>query len=205
MEEKILNAKKRTVLNKANLKSLRRGKRIPAVMYDRHGKAVSLDVCSLEFGKLFRTITESTILKVSLEGEEHEVFMKDYQYDSIKEEVLHIDFYAVERGVPLRTKVKVKLTGSPDGVRRGGVLETGANEVEVECLPRHLPTKMVVDVSNLALNASLHVRDLPVAEGVTVLTDPDVTIAALKFASYDVPEESAEGATEGEVAEPNKA
>jgi len=205
MEEKVLNAKKRTVLNKANLKSLRREKRIPAVMYDRHGKAVSLDVCSLEFGKLFKTITESTILKVSLEGEEHEVFMKDYQYDRIKEEVLHIDFYAVERGVPLRTKVKVKLTGSPDGVRRGGVLETGATEVEVECLPRHLPTKIVVDVSNLELNTSLHVKDLPISEGVTVLTDPDVTIAALKFASYDVPQEGAEGATEGDGAEATKA
>lgn len=196
MEEKLLNAKKRTVLNKANLKSLRRQKRIPAVMYDRHGKAVSLDVCSVEFGRLFRTITESTILRISLEGEEHEVFMKDYQYDRIKEEVLHIDFYAVERGVPLRTKVKVKLTGSPDGVRRGGVLETGATEVEVECLPRNLPTKIVIDVSNLALNASLHVRDLPVAEGVTVLTDPDVTVAALKFANYDASQESGEGASE---------
>lgn len=194
----MLNAKKRTVLNKANLKSLRREKRIPAVMYDRHGKATSLDVCSLEFGKLFRTITESTILKVSLEGEEHEVFMKDYQYDRIKDEVVHIDFYAVERGVPLRTKVKVKLTGSPDGVRRGGVLETGISEVEVECLPRHLPTKIVVDVSNLELNASLHVKDLPVSEGVTVLTDPDVTIAALKFANYDVPEgNESEGETAG--------
>jgi len=200
-----LNAKKRTILNKANLKSLRRNKRIPAVMYDRHGKAVSLDVCSIEFSKLFRTITESTILRVSLEGEEHEVFMKDYQYDRIKEEILHVDFYAVERGVPLRTKVKVKLVGSPDGVRRGGVLETGATEVEVECLPRNLPTKIIVDVSNLALNTSLHVRDIPVAEGVTVLTDPDVTIAALKFTNYDVPQEGNEGASEGSATEKAKA
>lgn len=187
MEEKVLNANHRVVLTKSNLLSLRRQKRIPAVMYDRHGKATSIDVCEVEFGKLFKTITESTILKVMLEGEEHEVFVKDYQYDRVKDKIVHVDFYAVERGVPLRTKVKVKLVGSPDGVRRGGVLETGATEVEVECLPKHLPTRLVVDVSGLELNASLHVKDIAISEGVTILTDPEITVATLKFASYDVP------------------
>ena len=196
MEEKLLNAKKRTILNKANLKSLRHQKRIPAVMYDRHGKSTSIDVCEVEFGKLFKTVTESTILKVMLEGEEHEVFVKDYQYDRIKDRILHVDFYAVERGVPLRTKVKIKLTGSPEGVRRGGVLETGATEVEVECLPKHLPTRFVVDVTSLEVNTSLHVKDIAVSEGVTILTDPDVTIAALKFASYDVPDSTTSETTE---------
>ena len=194
MEEKVLKANKRVVLTKANLLSLRKQKRIPAVMYDRHGNSTSLDVCEVEFGRLFKTITESTILKVDLEGEEHEVFMKDFQYDRITDKILHIDFYAVERGVPLRTKVKVKLVGSPDGVRRGGVLETGISAVEVECLPKDLPPRITVDVSNLELNTSLHVKDIAIANGVTILTDPDVTIAALKFASYDV---SASGAGEG--------
>jgi hypothetical protein len=195
MEEKVLNANHRVVLTKSNLLSLRRQKRIPAVMYDRHGKATSIDVCEVEFGKLFKTITESTILKVMLEGEEHEVFVKDYQYDRVKDKIVHVDFYAVERGVPLRTKVKVKLVGSPDGVRRGGVLETGATEVEVECLPKHLPTRLVVDVSGLELNASLHVKDIAISEGVTILTDPEITVATLKFASYDVPASSSTEAT----------
>ena len=202
MEEKVLNANRRVVLTKSNLLSLRKQKRIPAVMYDRHGKSTSVDVCELEFGKLFKTITESTILKIMLEGEEHEVFVKDYQYDRIKDKILHLDFYAVERGVPLRTKVKVKLVGSPEGVRRGGVLETGATEVEVECLPKHLPTRIVVDVSNLELNASLHVKDIAISEGVTILTDPEVTIAALKFASYDVPETSATSETDASAEAP---
>ncbi len=202
MEEKVLNANRRVVLTKSNLLSLRKQKRIPAVMYDRHGKSTSVDVCELEFGKLFKTITESTILKIMLEGEEHEVFVKDYQYDRIKDKILHLDFYAVERGVPLRTKVKVKLVGSPEGVRRGGVLETGATEVEVECLPKHLPTRIVVDVSNLELNASLHVKDIAISEGVTILTDPEVTIAALKFASYDVPEASTTSETDASAEAP---
>ena len=198
MEEKVLNANKRVVSNKSHLISLREKKRIPAVMYDRHGKATSLDVSELEFARLFRTITESTILKIALEGEEHEVFMKDFQYDRIKEKILHIDFYAVERGVPLRTKVKIKLTGSPEGVRRGGVLETGISEVEVECLPRHLPTRLVVDVSALDVNTSLHVKDIKLPEGVTILTDHDVTIAALKFANYDAPQVASDEDASGE-------
>ena len=206
MEEKVLNANKRVVSNKSHLISLREKKRIPAVMYDRHGKATSLDVSELEFTRLFRTITESTILKILLEGEEHEVFMKDFQYDRIKEKILHVDFYAVERGIPLRTKVKIKLTGSPEGVRHGGVLETGVSEVEVECLPKNLPARLVVDVSTLDVNASLHVKDIKLPEGVSVLTDKDVTIATLKFASYDVPQASSEneGASEGQRDENTK-
>jgi len=203
MEEKVLNANKRVVSNKSHLLSLRKKKRIPAVMYDRHGKAISLDVSELEFTRLFRTITESTILKILLEGEEHEVFMKDFQYDRVREKILHVDFYAVERGVPLRTKVKIKLTGSPEGVRRGGVLETGITEVEVECLPRNLPTRLVVDVSTLDLNTSLHVKDIKLPEGVSVLTDQDITIAALKFANYDAPQTASEDkgqASEGSTA-----
>ena len=108
----------------------------------------------------------------------------------------------MERGKPLRTKVKIKLQGSPEGVRRGGVLETGITEVEVECLPKNLPTRIIVDVSNLQLNTSLHVKDIAVSEGVVILTDPDVAIATLKFASYDAPSSSAEGeATEGASAD----
>lgn len=199
MEEKILNANKRNTLTKSNLLSLRKMKRLPAVMYDRHGKATALDLCELEFGKLFKTITESTILKILLEGEEYEVLVKDFQYDRVKEKMMHVDFYAVERGKPLRTKVKIKLQGSPEGVRRGGVLETGATEVEVECLPKNLPTKIVVDVSNLQLNTSLHVKDIVISKEVSILTDPDVTIAALKFASYDSPASSSEEETSAEA------
>lgn len=188
MEEKVLIANHRAVSGKAGAAEIRRKNGIPAIMYDRHGKSTPLEVSELEFNKLFKTITESTILKIKIGNEEHEVFVKDFQHDIVTDKILHIDFYAVERGKLLRTKVQIKLQGSPEGARHGGILETGISEVEVECLPKDLPPRIIVDVSNLDMNESLHVKDIPVKEGVTILTDSDITVAALKFASSEIPQ-----------------
>lgn len=195
MEQRIINAKERTELGKSAAVKLRKAGRIPAVMYDRHGKSVSLDVEEREFMKLFKTVTESTILKIHVGDKDHEVFIKEFQHNIVDDKIKHVDFYEVERGKVLRTKVKIRLEGSPEGVRHGGVLESGITELEVECLPKDLPPRIVVDVSNLDVNQSLHVRDIKLSGEVTVITDSDLTIAAIKFAGSDTPvvaEETAE-------------
>ncbi len=191
MEQRMINAKERTGLGKSAAVKLRKTGRIPAVMYDRHGKSVLLDVEEREFMKLFKTVTESTILKVHVGDKDHEVFIKDFQHNIVDDKIKHVDFYEVERGKTLRTKVKIKLQGSAEGVRHGGVLEAGIPELEVECLPKDLPPRIIVDVSALDVNQSLHVRDIKLPEAVTVLTDTEMTIAAIKFVSAETPAQSA--------------
>ena len=203
MEQKMLNANERTVFGKSAASKIRKAGRIPAVMYDRHGKAVSLDVDEREFMKLFKVVTESTIVKVVVGDKDHEVFIKEFQHNIVSDKIEHVDFYEVERGKVLRTKVKIKLEGSPEGVRHGGVLEAGITELEVECLPKDLPPRIVVDVSALDVNHSLHVRDIPLNEAVSVLTSPDMTIAAVKFTAVDAPVAETE-TTEVETAAPAK-
>lgn len=191
MEQRMISAKERTGLGKSAAVKLRKTGRIPAVMYDRHGKSVLLDVEEREFMKLFKTVTESTILKVHVGDKDHEVFIKDFQHNIVDDKIKHVDFYEVERGKTLRTKVKIKLQGSAEGVRHGGVLEAGIPELEVECLPKDLPPRIIVDVSALDVNQSLHVRDIKLPEAVTVLTDTEMTIAAIKFVSAETPAQSA--------------
>ncbi|UTY23797.1 50S ribosomal protein L25 [Treponema denticola] len=198
MEQRLLNANERSAYGKSAAVKMRKAGRIPAVMYDRHGKSVSLDVDEGEFMRLFKLVTESTIVTLNASGKDYEVFIKDFQHDIVTDKIKHIDFYEVERGKPLRTKVKIKLQGSPEGVRHGGILETGITELELECLPKNLPPRIVVDVSSLDVNQSLHVRDIKLPEAVTVLTSDDITVAAIKFAAAEtsapVAEETAEAA-----------
>lgn len=198
MEQRLLNANERSAYGKSAAVKMRKAGRIPAVMYDRHGKSVSLDVDEGEFMRLFKLVTESTIVILNASGKDYEVFIKDFQHDIVTDKIKHIDFYEVERGKPLRTKVKIKLQGSPEGVRHGGILETGITELELECLPKNLPPRIVVDVSSLDVNQSLHVRDIKLPEAVTVLTSDDITVAAIKFAAAEtsapVAEETAEAA-----------
>ncbi len=192
MEQKVLNARTRTETGKGAAKRLRAAKRLPAVMYDGAGKSIMIDIDEKEFSKLFHLITESTLIDVKLDGSRDIIaFVKDVQYDIIADKVNHIDFYEVDPAKTLRTKIMLKLSGSPEGVRLGGVLETGTTEVEVECLPKNLPERIIVDVSNLELNHSIHVKDLKVAEGVKILTDSHNTVATLKFTKSETPSAAA--------------
>ncbi|UTC67793.1 MULTISPECIES: 50S ribosomal protein L25 [unclassified Treponema] len=202
MEQRLLNANERSTYGKSAAVKMRKSGRIPAVMYDRHGKSVSLDVDEREFMKLFKVVTESTIVTLSASGKDYEVFIKDFQHDIVNDRIMHVDFYEVERGKALRTKVKIRLEGSPEGVRHGGILETGITELELECLPKDLPPRIIVDVSALDVNQSLHVRDIKLPEAVTVLTSDDITVAAVKFAAAETTAPAAEAEGEGQEAAP---
>lgn len=206
MNEKIIEARTRTMTGKGAAKRLRREGRLPAVMYDNTGKAVLLDLNAKDFAKLYGTITGSTLIDVKIDGSKDVIaFVKDAQYNIITDTVTHVDFYEVEAGKKIRTKIPVRLTGSPEGVRTGGILEAGTEELDVECLPKNLPPRVVVDVSDLQLNHSIHVKDVVVPEGVKVLTDPHLTIATLKYAKADIPaaqqEATAEAAPDAPAAE----
>ena len=188
MEQKMINARTRTETGKGAAKRLRATGRLPAVMYDSTGKATLVDINTQEFAKLYHLITESTLIDVKLDGSKDIIaFVKDVQYNIITDTVGHVDFYEVDPSKHLRTKIPVRLTGSPAGVRLGGVLENGVSEIEVECFPKDLPPRVVVDVSNLELNHSIHVKDIKLAGGVKLLSDPHQTVATLKYFRADTP------------------
>ncbi len=193
MEEKVLAACRRTVFGKTAAAKCRSTGRLPAVIYDREGHSTAIDVPYKEFEKLFKTVTESTLISIKLdEKDEYEAFIKDYQYDIVTDKIAHADFYAVERGKLLRTKIRIRLVGSPEALRQGAVLEKGITDLEVECLPKDLPERIIVDVEKLNANESIHIRDITVSEKVKVLTDPDLAVATLKFAKADTPAPAAE-------------
>ncbi|MDR2901353.1 MAG: 50S ribosomal protein L25 [Treponema sp.] len=185
MSQVVFAAKKRTDLGTGNTRRLRKAGRIPGVVYGRSGKSMSIDVDALEFTSGIKGISESTIVKLDIEGEAHEAFVKDTQWSIITGEVLHVDFYEIERGVMLRAKVAVHASGNPAGVREGGILELPTHEIEVECLPKDLPERIDVDIADLKVNQSIHVRDLKLGDNVKIITSGDQVIALVKFAKAD--------------------
>jgi len=193
MSQVVLSAKNREAKGSAEARRIRRNGRIPAVLYGRSGNVVSLDLDALEFSRSVRNISESTIVKVDVDGKAYDAFVKDTQRNIIDGNILHVDFYEVESGVAVRAKVSIHLHGNPVGVREGGMLETPLHEIEVECLPKDLPERIDVDVSGLKGNQSLHVRDIPLAQGVRLLSNADQVVALVKFSK-------AEAAAPAEVA-----
>jgi large subunit ribosomal protein L25 len=192
MSQVVLSAKNRQGTGSPEARRIRREGRIPAVLYGRTGQAVSIDLDAREFVNGVKNISESTIVKVEIDGESHDAFVKDTQRRITDGNILHVDFYEVESDVALRARVSVHIHGNPIGVREGGILEFPLHEIEVECLPKDLPERIDVDVSELKVNQSIHVRDIVLAEGVRLISAADQVVALVKFAKA----EAAAAATE---------
>jgi large subunit ribosomal protein L25 len=204
MSQVVLAARKRVNTGSGDARRVRRAGRIPAVIYGHSGTALSIDVDALEFTNGVKGISESTIVKVNVDGEAHEAFVKAAQRNILSGQVLHVDFYEVESGTMLRARVSIQIEGNPIGVREGGVLETPLHDIEVECLPKDLPERIIVDISGLGVNQSIHVRDIALAEGVRLISAGDQVVALVKFAK----EESAsaeEGAAQEGAADSKEA
>ena len=200
MSNVVLSANNRQDSGSAAARRIRRSGRIPAVLYGRAGKAISLDLDALEFTRSAKHISDSTIVKIDVAGKSYDVFVKDTQRNIIDGNILHIDFYEVESGVALRAKVSLLIKGNPAGVREGGVFENPLHEIELECLPKDLPPRIEVDVSALKVNEAIHVRDIPLAAGVKLISSPDQVVALVKFARAEAAAPAAAPAEEAPTA-----
>jgi large subunit ribosomal protein L25 len=190
-----LKAQSRTATGKNECNRIRSKGYIPAVMYS-HGKTEALQISEHEFSKLFRGhISESVLINMDFEGAPGQnVIIKDYQLDPVSGRVLHLDFYKVTTGEKLHTVVPVIIKGTSKGERLGGIMEVLERELEIECLPTELPEKIEIDVTDLDLAHSIHIRDLPVSGSMRFLADGDravVTVLVPKAVKEDVPAEAA--------------
>jgi large subunit ribosomal protein L25 len=169
--------------------------RIPAVIYGKKDP-VHITLDANEFQNKMRHFSEATLLSIKVGRKTHHVLMKDYQENVMRGTVHHVDFYEVTKGETLRTYVPVVLHGNPEGAKFGGVLDQVTHELEVECLPKDLPEHIVVDVTKLNLNESIHLGNIEVPEGVKFLAHEETTIASVKGVKEVVAAPEAEG--EGE-------
>lgn len=179
-----LNATYRTELGKGPAKQLRREGLIPAVFYGTRKEATPLTVNAKELKNIAFGLDGGRSLfqlKIEKEGavEEKLVMMKDYQIDPLKRVLTHADFYEVEVDRPLQLEVPLILTGKPNGVEKGGMLQQIRRELTISALPKDLPDQIVVDMTPFELGQSLHVADVNVAEGVEVVYDVNFTLATV--------------------------
>lgn len=187
MEKRTLSVVKRTSVGKNAIKALRKEALIPAVMYG-HSENVLFSVNEREFSKKFKVISENTIIDIKDGKDVFHVLIKDFQEDVLNGVIQHIDFYEVEKGKTLNTAIPVHIEGSSIGVKLGGSLEHILHEIHVECLPKDIPETITVNVTELNLGESIHVKDLPAIKGVKILTSEDQVITLVKKAGVEVEE-----------------
>jgi large subunit ribosomal protein L25 len=185
MSQHVVNAAARTISTKGAVNELRRNGSIPAVVYNRHGKATPISLNVREFQKAITGVSESTIIKLNVGTDSFDCLVKDRQLDWLHGKMVHVDFFEVESGVAMRAKVPVHLKGVPIGVRNGGILENPVHEIEVECMPADMPEKFEIDISGLEANHSIHVRDIKAGSGVKLLSSSEQVVVLVKFAKAE--------------------
>lgn len=201
MEQKTLTVTVRKEKKKGPARRYRSMGNIPAIIYGHSEDSIPILVNSNEFNTKFKKISENTLINLQTETRNHEVLVKDFQEDLITGSILHIDFYEVEKGRALKTHVPVHITGTSEAVKEGGILETFLHELEVECLPKDIPEQILVDITNLGLGQSIHIKDLNTSEGVRILNSEDqvICLVARKKIEEEKPaEEVEEESVEGE-------
>lgn len=180
MERVTLGVEKRERLGKGGARSLRKSGIIPAILY-KGGNSLPIQISGKELSQFIsKTAGEQVIVNLQFPDGTKQAIVKDYQVDPVMGNLLHVDFQEVSATEAIRVTVHVVIKGEAIGVKRDkGVLQYGLREIEIECLPDKIPGHIDVDVSNLALGQSIHVRDLKLPEGIKVLTDPNEVLATV--------------------------
>ncbi|MBQ3671657.1 MAG: 50S ribosomal protein L25 [Treponema sp.] len=179
MEQMVITAKVRSETGKKAAKQLRANGRIPAVVYDEEGKATSIDVDKVEFNKVWRSITATTLVTLNVDGKTCDAFIRDTEYDIMTDSVLHADFFAVTNTKKVVRTYKLQYSGTPAGVLKGGFMVKHTPEIRVSALPKDLPVRVVVDVSKVNIGDVLHVKDIDLGKAVTILTPADASVISV--------------------------
>ena len=166
MKELKLKAELREGKGKNFAKKLRKSGEIPCVIYGHGEPALSASVSKKDFEDIIkRNPTGVGVVNLEIKGKEtFWSIMKVIQRDSISDEVLHIDFQHLHKGEKLIVDVPVKTSGVPVGEKEGGILEQVTHKIKVNVLPSNISPVFIVDVSQLEIGKSIHIKDVDIGE-----------------------------------------
>jgi large subunit ribosomal protein L25 len=203
MASATLSAEVRSDTGKGVARKLRAAGRIPGIVYGHGRQPQALSLNARDLDKLLSSIAAgSTVIDLTLGKATTKTLIREIQRHPFKKQVMHVDFMELVAGEKVVVDIPLVFVGIPEGVRlSGALLEQIVHSIEVNVDPSNIPNHIDVDVTQLAMGHSLHVRDLKLPDGLEVLTDEDTTICAV-IAPRAVVEEKPEAEAEAGVTEP---
>lgn len=196
-----LTARTRAESGRNAVKRVRSRGAVPAVIYGLRQTPANLEVSHRDLEVLLSHAVGENIL-VDLEIKDGEStknqlsLIQEVQHHAVRRDILHVDFQAVSMSEEITAEISIEPVGEADGVKNhGGLLEQSIRSIEIRCLPKNLPELIKIDVTNLKVGESIHIRDIALPEGVTATADPELTvlhIAEPKVSAAATPAEGAE-------------
>jgi large subunit ribosomal protein L25 len=205
-----LKAERRSATGRSAARKLKARGVVPAVIYGAKDKPQPLQLSERDINAMLSHASgENILVELEIDGDQSGrlALVQEIQHSPVRGDVLHIDFHAVSMDEKIHAEVPVETIGTANGVKNfGGLLEQNLRALAIECLPRDLPDRIVVDVSALNIGDSIHVRDLQLPPGVTTRAQLDLTaFSVLAPAVEEEPVAAVATAAEPEVITEKKA
>ncbi len=195
-----IKAKVRVEIGGRRPRRIRKNGRVPAIIYGG-GTSQVLELNGREIAEaLHRASSENVLVDLTIEGEggattQKMALIREVQHHPLRDTIEHIDFYQIEENKKLRVEVPVHELGESIGVRTGGgILDHALRTLRVECLPKDLPERIDVDVSAMEIGQAIHVGEVKLPEGVTVLNTKELPVFMVLLPKVE--EEPTPGAVE---------
>lgn len=200
-----LTAQAREETGKNAMRRLRRAGLIPGIVFGRSGDTVQVKFDPKELDKVVHSESGfNTIFIIDVDSDNGEnkpnVIVKDYQLDPVTHKFLHVSFFRIHMDRVMEFRVPLVADGQAPGVKdQGGVLEIVNREIDVECLPADIPDAFHVDISEMEIHDVVRLKDLTIAENVSLLLDPEaIALHIVLPKKIEEPEPEVELDEEGE-------
>lgn len=174
-----LEAKNRKISGK-KVKLLRKTGVVPAVLYGPKVKEPKmLEVEYERFREVYKKVGESSLIKLKLDKEEKDVLIRDVQEDPMTGNFLHVDFYEVPMTEKITLTIPLKFIGESEAVKNlGGILVKNIFEIEIESLPKDIPTEVDIDITVLkTFEDVIKIKDIAIPSGVKIIASSEEIIA----------------------------
>jgi len=184
MEEILLEVEVREEIGRGKVKHLRDAGFIPAVVYAAEKGTQAIKINRRQFLQLLHQHhLENAVINIKVKDEKKKsraCLIKEIQYEPVGGEIVHLDFNEISLTKNIKVNVPVATVGEPAGVKmEGGSLEHILWEIEVECLPTDIPRDIKVDVSQLKIGDSIHIKDITFPSNIKVLNSPDAIVLSV--------------------------
>jgi len=182
-----LSATRRTGTGRSAVRKIKAQGAVPAIIYGGKNKPEALQASKRDISLMLGHASgENILVELEIEGEKagRLALVQEVQHAPLGGDILHVDFHAISIDEMIEADVPLEPTGTAEGVKTfGGLLEQALRSLEIECLPKDLPDVITVDVSHLNIGDAIHVREIPLPQGVTTRVPADLTAFSVVAAS----------------------
>jgi large subunit ribosomal protein L25 len=162
-------------------KQIRRAGLVPANMYKSGGGDATQFAISIEDYRPLIFTSRFKLAEVTLNGNTHKCILKDVQFHPVSDEVIHVDFLELVPGVKFKATVPINFAGQAPGVKAGGKFLPLMRSISILTTPEKAVDEVVADITSMELGSTIRVRDIKLTEGVDIINQPAVPIAAIEI------------------------